>query len=251
MAERNAEVLPTDGSSSASASISATSSSMRTISSATASTSLRGSKASPSRAASAFRRACRSGPRQSRYRVRGSWASRGQEHRPAGARLPGREPRKTCARPPGRRRHSTLPDKPSIAVLPFQNMSAIPSRNISPTAWSRKSPPRSSRIRWLFVIARNSAFTYKGRPVDVKQVARELGVRYVLEGSRAQGRKSGADHRPVDRRRDRHSHLGGPLRGDLTDIFALQDKVDQIVRLSSPASVRRKSNAPGRSRQQA
>ena len=60
-----------------------------------------------------------------------------------------------------------LPEKPSIAVLPFQNM--------------------TGDLPWLFVIARNSSFTYKGRPVDVKQVARELGVRYVLEGSVRKG----------------------------------------------------------------
>ena len=58
-----------------------------------------------------------------------------------------------------------------------------------------------SRIRWLFVIARNSSFTYKGQAVDVKQVGRELGVRYVLEGSVRKGGEPGAHHRAVDRRR--------------------------------------------------
>ena len=69
-----------------------------------------------------------------------------------------------------------------------------------------------SRIQWLFVIARNSSFTYKGRAVDVKQVGRELGVRYVLEGSVRKAAQPGAHHRPADRRRDRRASVGRPLR---------------------------------------
>ena len=69
-----------------------------------------------------------------------------------------------------------------------------------------------SRLRWLFVIARNSSFTYKGRAVDVKQVGRELGVRYVLEGSVRKAGEPRAHHRPADRRRDRRASLGRPLR---------------------------------------
>jgi TolB-like protein/Flp pilus assembly protein TadD len=76
-----------------------------------------------------------------------------------------------------------LPNKPSIAVLPFQNMSGDPEQEYFTDGMVDDIITGLSRIKWLFVIARNSTFTYKGRPVDVKQVGRELGVRYVLEGS--------------------------------------------------------------------
>ena len=83
-----------------------------------------------------------------------------------------------------------LPDKPSIAVLPFQNMSGDPEQEYFADGMVEEIITALSRIRWLFVIARNSSFTYKGQTVDVKQVGRELGVRYVLEGSvrKASGR---------------------------------------------------------------
>ena len=77
----------------------------------------------------------------------------------------------------------TLPDKPSIAVLPFQNMSGDPEQEYFADGMVEEIITALSRIPWLFVIARNSSFTYKGRLADVKQVGRELGVRYVLEGS--------------------------------------------------------------------
>src|SRR5262249_12144055 len=77
----------------------------------------------------------------------------------------------------------TLPDKPSIAVLPFQNMSGDPEQDYFADGMVEEIITSLSRIRWLFVIARNSSFTYKGRAIEVKQVGRELGVRYVLEGS--------------------------------------------------------------------
>src|SRR5947207_1650376 len=76
-----------------------------------------------------------------------------------------------------------LPDKPSIAVLPFQNLSDDPEQEYFADGVVEDIIVALSRMRWLFVIARNSSFTYKGRAVDVKQVGRELGVRYVLEGS--------------------------------------------------------------------
>jgi adenylate cyclase len=76
-----------------------------------------------------------------------------------------------------------LPDKPSIAVLPFQNMSGDPEQEYFADGMVEDITTALSRFRWLFVISRNSSFTYKGRAVDVKQVGRELGVRYVLEGS--------------------------------------------------------------------
>jgi TolB-like protein len=77
----------------------------------------------------------------------------------------------------------TLPDKPSIAVLPFQNLSADPEQEYFADGIVEDITMALALFRWLFVIARNSSFTYKGRPVNVKQVGRELGVRYVLEGS--------------------------------------------------------------------
>jgi adenylate cyclase len=76
-----------------------------------------------------------------------------------------------------------LPDKPSIAVLPFANLSGDPEQEYFADGMVEEIITALSRIRWLFVIARNSSFTYKGQAIDVKQVGRELGVRYVLEGS--------------------------------------------------------------------
>ena len=76
-----------------------------------------------------------------------------------------------------------LPGKPSIAVLPFQNLSGDPDQEYFADGMVEEIITALSRIRWLFVIARNSSFTYKGQAVDVKQIGRELGVRYVLEGS--------------------------------------------------------------------
>ena len=80
-----------------------------------------------------------------------------------------------------------LPDKPSIAVLPFQNMSGDPEQEYFADGMVEEIITALSRIRWLFVIARNSTFTYKGQAIDVKRVGRELGVRYVLEGSVRKG----------------------------------------------------------------
>jgi adenylate cyclase len=81
-----------------------------------------------------------------------------------------------------------LPDKPSIAVLPFTNMSGDPEQEYFADGMVEDITTALSRSKSLFVIARNSSFTYKGKAVDIKQVGRELGVRYVLEGS---VRKSG------------------------------------------------------------
>src|SRR5438094_10192196 len=81
-----------------------------------------------------------------------------------------------------------LPDRPSIAVMPFTNLSSDPEQDYFADGVVEEIITALSRMRWLFVIARNSSFTYKGRAVDVKQIGRELGVRYVLEGSL---RKSG------------------------------------------------------------
>src|SRR5215813_13439949 len=75
-----------------------------------------------------------------------------------------------------------LPDKPSIAVLPFENMSGDPEQEYFADGMVEEITTALSRLKWLFVIARNSSFTYKGRAVDIKEVGRRLGVRYVLEG---------------------------------------------------------------------
>jgi adenylate cyclase len=83
-----------------------------------------------------------------------------------------------------------LPEKPSIAVLPFQNMSDDLEQEYFADGMVEDITSALSRIKWLFVISRNSSFTYKGRAVNVGQVGRELGVRYVLEGSVSAGGKS-------------------------------------------------------------
>ena len=84
---------------------------------------------------------------------------------------------------PGPMMALALPDKPSIAVLPFENLSGDPAQGYFADGMVEEIITALSRIRWLFVIARNSSFTYKDRAVDIKQVSRELGVLYVLEGS--------------------------------------------------------------------
>ncbi|MBN9563453.1 MAG: winged helix-turn-helix domain-containing protein [Alphaproteobacteria bacterium] len=122
-----------------------------------------------------------------------------------------------------------LPDKPSIAVLPFVNLSGDPEQDYFADGVVEDIVSALSRIRWLFVIARNSSFTYKGRAVDVRQVGRELGVRYVLAGSvrRAASRvritgqlidAATATHLWADR-----------VEGTLDDIFALQDQITASV----------------------
>ncbi len=105
-----------------------------------------------------------------------------------------------------------LPDKPSLAVMPFQNMSGDPEQEYFADGMVEEIITALSRIRWLFVIARNSSFTYKGQAFDVKQVGRELGVRYVLEGAVTQSRRPRAHHRAADRRDDRRASLGRPVR---------------------------------------
>jgi TolB-like protein len=122
-----------------------------------------------------------------------------------------------------------LPDKPSIAVLPFANMSGDPEQEYFADGMVEEIITALSRIRWLFVIARNSSFTYKGKSVDVKQVARELGVRYVLEGS---VRKAGDRVRITAQLIDALSgaHLWADrFDGSLGDVFELQDKVASSV----------------------
>ena len=98
-----------------------------------------------------------------------------------------------------------LPDKPSLIVLPFVNMSKDPDQEYFSDGLTEVLTGDLSKISSLFVIARNSAFTYKGKAVKVQDVGREMGVRYVLEGSVQKAGPAGADRRAVDRRDHRLS----------------------------------------------
>jgi TolB-like protein/class 3 adenylate cyclase len=118
-----------------------------------------------------------------------------------------------------------LPDKPSIAVLPFQNMSGDPEQEYFADGMVEEITTALSRIRWLFVSARNSSFTYKGQAVDVKQVGRELGVRYVLEGSvRKAGGRVRITAQLIEAETDAHL-WADRFDGSLEDVFELQDRV--------------------------
>jgi len=122
-----------------------------------------------------------------------------------------------------------LPDKPSIAVLPFANISGDPEQEYFADGMVEEIITALSRIRWLFVIARNSSFTYKGRAVDVKQVARELGVRYVLEGSvRKGGNRLRITGQLIDTATGAHI-WADRFDGALDNIFELQDQVASSV----------------------
>jgi TolB-like protein/class 3 adenylate cyclase len=118
-----------------------------------------------------------------------------------------------------------LPDKPSIAVLPFQNMSGDPEQEYFADGMVEEIVTALSRIRWLFVIARNSSFTYKGQSVGVRQVGRELGVRYVLEGSvRKGGNRVRITAQLIEA--ETGAHLWADrFDGSLEDVFDLQDRV--------------------------
>ncbi len=142
-----------------------------------------------------------------------------------------------------------LPDKPSIAVLPFQNMSGDPEQEYFVDGMVEEIITALSRIRWLFVIARNSSFTYKGQAIDVTQVGRELGVRYVLEGS---VRKAGGRVRITAQVIEAlvGAHLWADrFDGSLEDVFELQDEVaSSVAGVIEPtlrtAEMRRSSERP-------
>src|SRR4051794_20153678 len=122
-----------------------------------------------------------------------------------------------------------LPDKPSLAVLPFQNMSGDPEQEYFADGMVEEITTAIARLPWLFVIAHNSAFTYKGKAVDVKQVARELGVRYVLEGSvRKGGNRVRITGQLIDTATGAHI-WADRFDGSLGDIFELQDQVAPSV----------------------
>jgi adenylate cyclase len=122
-----------------------------------------------------------------------------------------------------------LPDRPSIAVLPFENMSGDPEQEYFADGMVEEITTALSRFKWLFVIARNSSFTFKGQAVDVKEVGRRLGVRYVLEGS---VRKASGKVRITGQLIDAvtGAHIWADrFERDLTDVFALQDEVTVAV----------------------
>jgi adenylate cyclase len=131
-----------------------------------------------------------------------------------------------------------LPDKPSIAVLPFQNMSGDPEQEYFADGMVEDIITALSQVKWFFVIARNSSFTYKGRPVDVKHVARDLGVRYVLEGS---VRKAGGRVRITGQliQGETGQHIWADrFDGELADVFKLQDQVTSSVVAAIEPSLR-------------
>ncbi|AWY39884.1 CadC-family transcriptional regulator [Pseudomonas putida] len=123
----------------------------------------------------------------------------------------------------------SLPDKPSIMVLPFHNLSGDPEQEYFADGMVEDITAALARIRWLFVIARNSSFTYKGRSVDVMGVGQALGVRYVLEGSvRKSGNKVRITGQLIDARSGTHI-WAERFEGLLDDIFELQDQIAESV----------------------
>jgi TolB-like protein/Tfp pilus assembly protein PilF len=132
--------------------------------------------------------------------------------------------------------HLALPDKPSIAVLPFQNMSGDPEQEYFVDGMVEDIITGLSRIKWLFVIARNSSFTYKGKAVDIRQVGRELGVRYVLEGG---VRKAGNRLRITGQliEAETGAHLWADrYDGAVDDVFDLQDRItDKVIGIVEPS----------------
>jgi TolB-like protein/class 3 adenylate cyclase len=122
-----------------------------------------------------------------------------------------------------------LPDKPSIAVLPFQNMSGDPEQEYFADGMVEELITALSRVRWLFVIARNSSFAYKGKSPDIRQVGRALGVRYILEGSvRKAGNRVRITGQLIDAANGSHI-WSDRFDGEMADVFDLQDQVTTSV----------------------
>src|SRR6516164_1303583 len=142
-----------------------------------------------------------------------------------------------------------LPDKPSIAVLPFANMSGDPEQEYFADGMVEEIITALSCIRWLFVIARNSSFTYKGQSTDVRQIGRELGVRYMLEGSvRKAGQRVRITGQLIDATTGTHL-WADRFDGSLEDVFELQNKVAvSVAGVIEPAlqdaEIRRSSERP-------
>src|SRR5262249_13158866 len=122
-----------------------------------------------------------------------------------------------------------LPEKPSIAVLPFTNMSDDPQQDYFADGMAEEIITALSRCRWLFGIARNSTFTYKGKSVDIREVGRDLGVRYVLEGSvRRAGDRLRFTGQLIDTTSGAHI-WADRFEGELSDVFGLQDRFTESV----------------------
>ena len=122
-----------------------------------------------------------------------------------------------------------LPDRPSIAVLPFQNMSGDPEQEYFVDGMVEDIITALSRAKWFYVIARNSSFTYKGKHVDIRQVGRELGVRYVLEGSvRKSGNRVRITGQLIEAATGNHV-WADKFEGELKDVFELQDRITETV----------------------
>jgi TolB-like protein/class 3 adenylate cyclase/Tfp pilus assembly protein PilF len=139
-----------------------------------------------------------------------------------------------------------LPAKPSIAVLPFQNMSGDPEQEYFADGIVDEITTCLSRIRWLFVIARNSSFIYKGKTVDVRQVGRELGVRYVVEGGvRKSGQRVRITAQLVETATGNHL-WADRFDGALEDMFDLQDQITEKVVAVVEPSVQRSEIARAR-----
>jgi TolB-like protein len=140
-----------------------------------------------------------------------------------------RAPEPTAAGNAAAEPSAPVPEQPSLAVLPFLNLSGDPEQEYFADGMVEELITVLSRIRWLLVIARNSSFTYKGQHVDVKRVGSELGVRYVLEGSvRKSGNRVRITAQLIDASTGAHlwaDHFDGPLE----DVFDLQDKVASSV----------------------
>jgi adenylate cyclase len=129
-----------------------------------------------------------------------------------------------------------LPDRPSIAVLAFTNMSGDQEQEYFSDGIADDIITELSRVRWLFVIARNSSFAYKGNAIDVKRIGRELGVRYILEGSvRRGGQRVRVNAQLIDAETGSHVWAARYDR-DLTDVFAVQDEIAlSVTRAIGPA----------------
>jgi adenylate cyclase len=120
-------------------------------------------------------------------------------------------------------------DRPSIAVLPFANMSGDPEQEYFADGISEDLITGLSKLRWFFVIARNSSFAYKGKAIDIKRVARELGVRYVLEGSvRKGGNRVRITAQLIDAATNNHI-WADRYDGEMADVFELQDEITKKV----------------------
>ena len=137
-----------------------------------------------------------------------------------------------------------LPDKPSIAVLPFENMTGDPKQEYFTDGFTEQIITSLSKISSLFVISRNSSFTYKGKPVKLKKVSKELGVRYVLEGSiQKSGDRVRINAQLIDAVSDQHLWAENYDR-DMKDIFALQDEI--ILKILTALQVNLTSGEDGR-----